>query len=189
MKIKALLLSFILVTSMIAGCAPKGGGTPTPQQNAQQQQQQQANKNTAPPDAVTTASIVRDEANFLKAVSKDGTWIIATLNDLTISKDIVLDGQFKNKDVLARKIALYTQDDNKKVTNRFTLTAPKLVVRSENARIQSGTFVGDVYVEANGFQLVDAKVQGNIYFANDGFKSTYKADSTSSVTGVAEVKK
>jgi hypothetical protein len=189
MKIKALLLSLTLVTAVIAGCTPKGGGTQTPQQNTQQQQQQQSNKNTASPDAVTTASIVRDEANFLKAVSKDGTWIIATLNDLTVSKDIVLEGQFKSKDVPARKIALYTQDDSKKVTNRFTLTAPKLIVRSENARIQSGTFIGDIYVEANGFQLVDAKVNGNIYFANDQYKSTYKADSTSSVTGVTEVKK
>ena len=38
------------------------------------------------------------------------------------------------------------------------------MVRSENTRIQEGTFVGDVYVEAPGFHLVGATVDGDIYF-------------------------
>ncbi|MCL6494616.1 MAG: hypothetical protein K6T54_07530, partial [Ignavibacterium sp.] len=61
------------------------------------------------------------------------TWIIATLNDLTFDKDLVLTGNLKNGkvdkvtglDSIQRKIALYTQDDKKNVTARFTLTAPK----------------------------------------------------------------
>jgi hypothetical protein len=147
-------------------------------------------------DAVTTASIVNDADAFVKATSKEGTWIIATLGDLKVDKEIKLDGEFKNgkkddkgNDVIQRKIGLYTQDADHKVTARFTLTAPKLTVTSPNARIQSGTFKGDVYVSVDNFQLVDAKIDGNLYFTTDTAKSTFKMDDKSSVTGVQELKK
>jgi len=147
-------------------------------------------------DAVTTASIVNDADAFVKATSKEGTWIIATLGDLKVDKEIKLEGEFKNgkkddkgNDVIQRKIGLYTQDADHNVTARFTLTAPKLTVTSPNARIQSGTFKGDVYVSVDNFQLVDAKIDGNLYFTTDTAKSTFKMDDKSSVTGVQELKK
>jgi peptidoglycan hydrolase-like protein with peptidoglycan-binding domain len=143
-----------------------------------------------PVDAVTTASLVNNAADFEKGISKDGRWIITTLNDLTINKDLVLDGVFKNgkksadgTDAIQRKIGLYTQDKNKKVTARFTLTAPKLTILSPNARIQSGTFIGDVYVSVSNFQLVDAVVDGNVYFTTQAAKDTFKMDAKSSITG------
>lgn len=147
-------------------------------------------------DAVTTASVVDSESAFKNAISSKGTWIIATLKDLTFTDDLVLDGQFTNgkkddqgKDIVQRKIALYTQDENRNVTNRFTLTAPTLTINSPYASIQHGTFVGDLYVSQDNFQLVDAKVDGNVYFTTDTAKSTFKMDDTSSVTGEQEVKK
>jgi peptidoglycan hydrolase-like protein with peptidoglycan-binding domain/glutaredoxin 2 len=150
---------------------------------------------TTPVDAVTTASIVNDAAAFEKAISKDGTWIIATLKDITINKDLVLTGALKNGkkdkvtglDAVQRKIALYTQDDKKNVTARFTLTAPKLTILSPNARIQSGTFKGDLYVSVSGFQLVDAKVDGNVYFTTQDAKDTFVMDAKSSITGKQEL--
>jgi len=142
-----------------------------------------------PTDAVTSASVVDNEASFKKAISKEGTWIAATLRDLTFTEDLVLEGQFIHKDAPARKIALYTQDADHKITNSFTLTAPKITIRSENARIQGGTFVGDVYVEANGFQVVNAKIQGNVYFAKDEYQASYSASDQGTVTGVTEVQK
>jgi hypothetical protein len=39
------------------------------------------------------------------------------------------------------------------------------------------------------FQLVDATVDGNVYFGSDTIKSTFKMDSTSKITGKQEVKK
>ncbi len=180
-RITLLVLCAIFAIAILGGC---GAQQPAPQQETPKTNEPEK-PNT---DAVTTASIVNNGEAFLKAASKDGTWIIATLNDLTIDKEIVLEGEFKNKDVVARKIALYTQDDDHKVTARFSLKAPKLTVKSENARIQSGTFVGDVYVEAKGFSLVDAKVEGNVYFASEEVKSTFKMDDKSSVTGKQEVK-
>ncbi|EQB86448.1 hypothetical protein J2Z44_000696 [Clostridium punense] len=192
MKAKAILLSIIMATTVLAGCGAKEEAkAPAP---ATQQTQPAATEKKA--DVVTTASIVKETEAFEKALGKEGTWIIASLNDITSTKDLVLDGEFKNgkkdkdgKDVIQRKIALYTQDADKKVTDRFTLTAPKLTIKSPNARIQSGTFKGDLYVETKDFQLVDAKVEGNVYFSSEEAKAGFKMDGTSSITGKQEVKK
>jgi len=138
-------------------------------------------------DAVSSASIVDNGAAFEKAISKDGTWIICTLNDLAIDKDLVLEGEFHDKNDptkdLKRKIGLYTQDDDHNVTARFSLTAPSLTIKSPNARIQSSTFIGDLYIYAKNFSLVDAKIDGNVYFATQEAKDTFNADEKSSITG------
>jgi len=138
-------------------------------------------------DAVASASIVRDEAAFEKAISTNGTWIPALLKDMTFSKELVLEGTFYDKNDRAkgekRKIALYTQDAKKNVILRFTLTAPKLTIKSPNANISKGTFKGDIYVSAPGFRLIDAKVDGNIYFTTDEAINSFQMDSTSSLTG------
>ena len=173
---KLMTLGLVLVFVLLAACGKNN--EPVAQEPV----------TDAAPDVVTTASIVNSEEAFLNAISKDGTWIIATLNDLTFDQDLVLEGEFTNRDVVARKIALYEQDADKNITASYKLTAPKLTVTSENARIQGGTFVGDVYVEANGFLLVDATVEGNIYFASEEFKASFDASENGEVTGVTEVK-
>lgn len=145
-------------------------------------------------DTETTASIVDEEAAFKSAISSQGTWIICTLKDLSFDEDLVLEGNFTNgkkddagNDVVQRKIALYTQDEDRNVTNRFTLKAPKLTINSPMASIQHGTFTGDLYVSQDNFKLVDAKVDGNVYFATDSAKSTFEMDAESSITGTQEV--
>jgi hypothetical protein len=149
---------------------------------------------STPVDVVTSASIVDNAADFEKGISKDGAWIICTLNDLTFEKELVLEGEFKNgkknadgTDAIQRKIAPYTQetleDGTKKVIDRFTITAPKLTINSPNARIQAGTFKGDIYVNVPNFQLVDATVEGNIYFLDNEAKDTFKVDEKSSILG------
>jgi peptidoglycan hydrolase-like protein with peptidoglycan-binding domain len=143
-----------------------------------------------PVDVVTSASVTDNVAVFEKSIGKDGKWIICTTKDLVTDKELVLEGEFKNgkknadgSDAIQRKIALYTQDDKHNVTARFNLTAPKLTIKSPMSRIQSGTFKGDVYVEVANFQLVDAKVDGNVYFTTQEAKNTFKMDAKSSVTG------
>ncbi|WP_070000763.1 hypothetical protein [Cellulosilyticum sp. I15G10I2] len=204
MKMKVLILAAALTASILAGCTPKAEAEPKPTETPTQEE---TNKDTTlteekstqdkeqKVDAVTTASIVDSEDAFEKAIGKDGTWIICALKDLTFEKDLVLEGEFKNgkknddgTDAIQRKIALYTQDDDRKVTNRFTLTAPKLTIKSPNARIQSGTFKGELYVETNDFQLVDAVVEGNIYFNSEDAKAGFKMDEKSSITGKQEVR-
>lgn len=146
-------------------------------------------------DAVTSASIVSDAAAFEKAISKDGKWIICTLNDLVIDKPLVLEGDFHDKNDpakdLKRKIGLYTHNnpENKKIaTHSFTLKAPSLTIKSPSATLQYGYFVGDIYVEANDFSLVNNTVTGNIYFTTQEARDTFTMDAGSSVSGVLEVK-
>lgn len=142
-------------------------------------------------DVITTASLVNEVAALKAGLSKDGKWIVTTIKDLVSKEEIVVDGTFLNgkkdkvtgADLIQRKLGLYTQDENKKVTARFTLTAPKMTVNSPNFRIQSGTFIGDVYVNAEGFQLVDAKVEGNVYYTTQAVKDSAKIDAKSVVTG------
>lgn len=174
-KVFSLGFVLVLVIALLAAC----GNNNEPVAN-----EPAANE----PDAITSASIVNTEDAFLNAISKDGTWIIATLGDMKIDQELVLEGEFTNKDVVARKIALYTQDEERNITASFKLTAPKLTVKSENARIQGGTFVGDVYVETNGFKLVKATVEGNVYFASEEIKATFDTSDAGVVTGVTEVK-
>ncbi len=190
MKLKALLLTFVLLISLFVGCtqqpAPAPAPTPPPQTTPPE----------TTPDVVTTASIVDNMEDFEKAISNNGSWLIATVTDLSSDKELVLDSDFKNgkkddagKDIIQRKIALYAQDENRKVTDRYTLTAPKLTINSLNARIQSGTFKGDVYVSSANFELVDATVDGNVFFTTDEAQSTFKMDETSNITGKQELKK
>ncbi|MGI6085498.1 MAG: hypothetical protein ACOYIF_08635 [Acetivibrionales bacterium] len=153
---------------------------------------------TASPDqdAKTTPSMVNTNEAFENAISDKGTWIICLLKDLSFDKDLVLEGEFTNgkkdsagKDIIQRKIALYEQDENRKVTARYTLTAPKLTIKSPEARIQSGTFKGDLYVSSKNFQLVDTTVEGNVYFTSEEAQSTFNMDTTSKITGKQELKK
>jgi len=177
-KILSLCLILVLSLALVAGCTSNDSSD-----------NNDSGDNT--PDVVTTASLVNDADAFAKAISKDGTWIICALNDLSTDQELVLDGEFYNKNDsssdLYRKIALYAQDADHNVTAEYTLTAPKLTIKSPNARIQNGTFVGDIYVEANGFNLKGADVQGNIYFASEEYKESFTTEDAT-VSGVIEVK-
>lgn len=192
MKIKAILLTVAVATTIFTGCAK-----PTPAPSTQTKTDPNTGTQTpAKTDTTTTASIVNSTAAFEKAISSTGTWIIAITGDLKDDKPLVLEGNFKNgkkdasgNDLIQRKLALYSQDANKNITARYTLTAPSMTIRSPKASFQHGTFKGDVYVETNDFQLIDAKVDGNVYFATDAAKAGFKADDKSSITGKQEIKK
>jgi hypothetical protein len=192
MKIKALLISLALATTLLAGCGAKQAApapAPAPATPAKTDTSS-APATPAKTDAVTSASITNDPAVFAQSIGKDGKWIIAINKDVTVDKDLVLEGDFKNeKGAVQRKIALYNQDAKYVVTARYTLTAPKITINSPMASIEHGIFKGDIYVETNDFKLIDNKVIGNIYFATDAAKAGFKMDAKSSVSGVQEVKK
>ncbi len=193
MKKTLILLLIISLISVFGGC---GGNDDTDNKNQDgdnttTEESNDQDKN----DAETTASIVNDEDAFKSAISSQGEWIICTLKDLSFDEDLVLDGNFTNgkkdeqgNDIVQRKIALYTQDEERNVTNRFTLKAPKLTINSPMASLQHGIFVGDLYVKQDNFKLVDMQVDGNIYFETETAKSTFTMDEASTVTGVQEVK-
>lgn len=188
-KIASVAAVFTFVLLVGCGTSTNNNANVTPTATATPGNTNNAGNTNNTTDAVTTASIVDNEEAFKHAISAEGSWIAATLKDLTFTEELVLEGEFTNKDEPARKIALYTQDAEHNITASYTLTAPKLTIKSKNARIQGGTFVGDVYVEAEGFKLVNATVEGNVYFANDQYQSTFDASDQGKVTGVTEVKK
>lgn len=194
MRIRIISLAALL-SLLLAGCASTGNGVQNPGPAATQTTAQTTAQATTS-DIVSSASTVDNAAAFEKAISNTGSWIIVVTKDVTVDKDIVLDGEFKNgkkdtagKDIIQRKVALYAQDANRNITARYTLSAPKFTINSPEASIQHGTFKGDLYVSAKDFQLVDTTVDGNVYFTTDDAKNTFKADSTSKVTGVQELKK
>lgn len=178
MKFAKILLVAGVSVALLAGCGANKEADKPSNQNQQV-------------DAQTSASIVNEGAAFTKAVSADGTWIVAILNDLTLNEEVTVAGEFHDKGAadgdIYRKIALYAQDADHKITASYTLTTPKLTVQSENLRIQGGTVKGDVYVEAKGFNLHEtATIDGNLYFANEEAQSTAKIEGK--VTGATEVK-
>ncbi len=202
MRVKAILLTLVLLVTFFVGCTKQPETTP-PATNPPTTNEPTPPPQTTPPettpDVTTTASIVNTEAAFEKAISSTGTWIIATLKDLTFTKDLTLDGEFKNgkkddkgNDVVQRKIAPYTQDENRNVTGTFKITAPKLTINSPNAGFWYGTFKGDIYVNAKNFTLYGATVDGNVYFMSDEAKSTFKKDESKQpvkISGKEEMKK
>jgi len=148
------------------------------------------------PNVGNTVSMVSTAAAFENAISSKGTWIISITKDLTIDKNLLVDGEYKNgkkdasgKDIIERKIDLYTQDEEKNINAKYTLTVPKLTINSPETCIEHGTFKGDLYVSSKNFKLVDAKVEGNVYFTTDEAKSTFKMDAKSIVTGKQELRK
>lgn len=135
-------------------------------------------------DTTTSASIVNIKDDLDHTLSSNGEWIALVNADIESDKDIIVEGKFWNRLKIQRKLTLYSQNKNNKTINNHKLTAPKMIVRSPNFRITGGTFIGDIYVEANGFKLEKSvTVIGNIYFKNSIYKRTLTVDKTATITG------
>lgn len=138
-------------------------------------------------DTVSSPSVVVDEESLLDAMSADGTWIVIFENDFSTDEELVFEGEFTNNGEVDRKLALYKSAEDHSVAERYTLEAPSITVKSPNTRFKAGTFVGDVYVEANNFKLTTGfTVDGNIYFENEEAKSTFTIQEGAEVTGTLE---
>lgn len=140
-------------------------------------------------DVTTGATQVQvsDEASLLEGLSSNGAWIVMFEDDITTDEDLVMVDGFENKGESERKLALYQQDADRNLTASFTLTAPSITLQNENTRLQNGTFVGDVYVEANGFKLVGGTIDGDLIFASEEFEASSEIDENSEVTGEIKV--
>ena len=175
MKSKTILLTSAVLAVLLVGCNMKA-----PNQTLKYL------KTT--PKVINTTSMVSSPYEFEKAISSNGTWIITLKKNITIDKDLVVNGEFKkDKDVIGRNIDLYSQDKNKNITDKFILTVPKLTINSPKTSIEHGTFKGDIYVSSNNFQLIDTTIEGNLYFTTSQAKATCKMDAKSKVTGKQEL--
>src|SRR6056297_1129938 len=134
-------------------------------------------------DTTSSASVPANDEQLVKALSSEGTWIVIFHDDYQTDKELVMEGEFKNRDEVDRKLALYASDADHNVTERYTLTAPSITVKSPKARFQNGTFVGDVYVESNNFALNGFTVDGDIYFETKEAKATFTINGGTEITG------
>ena len=133
-------------------------------------------------DTVSSASQVVDEDSLMTAVEE--SWILIIQQDLSVDEEIVLEGEFKNRDEIDRKLALYTSNEDHSVNERFTLEAPSITVNSPKTRFKAGVFVGDVYVVSENFKLTTGfTVEGNVYFENEAAKETFTIAGGATVTG------
>jgi hypothetical protein len=58
-----------------------------------------------------------------------------------------------------------------------------MIIKSPNTRYQAGIFEGNIIVEADGFTLYNATVEGNIYFASEEYQESAEITEDSEVTG------
>ncbi len=174
LKLKIVLLLLLVGMLVVTGCSP-----------ATEEPAEEPAEEVEEPDVVSgpTQTMATDEAAMLEGLSADGGWIVIFEDDMSTEEELVLAEGPTNDGEMARKLALYTQDADRNVTARFTLTAPKLTVESVNSRIQGGIFAGDVYVNAEGFRLADAVIEGNLYFASQDLLDAFDA-SEGEVTGM-----
>ncbi|MFO7849283.1 MAG: hypothetical protein R6V67_04915 [Spirochaetia bacterium] len=144
-------------------------------------------------DAVSgpTEFTATDASSLKEAVGPDGAWIILFEDDLEVDEEIMVYGatyEDGDADEPRRKLALYAQDSDRNVTDRYTLSVPRLVVHHMNTRIQSGIIDGDVYVEERGFELTGGgTIEGDLYFESEELRESATISDDSNVTGDIQI--
>jgi hypothetical protein len=177
MKVRFLvLLVGVVIGFVLIGCAgeEEGGG-----------EEEQADAGSRP-----TEVVIEESDDVQSAVGPDGAWIILFESDVTVDDEVTVEGEVyeeEGADEPRRKIALYAQDSDRNVTDRYTLTVPELVIEHENTLIQGGTVEGDVYVAASGFTLTDATIDGDLIFESEELRDEFELGDESEVTGEIEV--
>ncbi|MCL2046656.1 MAG: hypothetical protein FWG88_09780 [Oscillospiraceae bacterium] len=182
-KIMTSLLALILLaTVFLTSCNSQSSTTPSASPS-EQSSNEQSNK-PIEVDGITSASVKEssDSAKIIAGLSESGYWIFAVLSDVTLNEELVVSGEFHNKDDandrLYRKFSLYAQNEQHQVTAEYTLTVPLITVLSPNFRIQNGTIKGDIFVDADGFELYGCTLDGNLTF-----KTQEQMDSADIMTG------
>ncbi|CAM3136012.1 hypothetical protein GHI93_09165 [Lactococcus hircilactis] len=120
-------------------------------------------------------------ADLQKGFAKNGAWLNATKGDMDASgKTLTVEGLFLGDNAVARKLAIYNQDSNFKITARYTLTVGKIEVKSPGFYISNGTVKGNVDVFAAGFHgqtgqgvAGQATIDGNLTFASQALLDAY----------------
>jgi len=191
-KLSVLLMAFVLVAVFAAGCLDTPPPAPPAQSPASPTQ------SSTPPtpgdglDAITSASPKESgvPADIINGLADSGFWIFAILSDVTIDGELVVSGEFHQRDdpdqPIYRKLALYAQDADRNVTADYVLTVPLMTVKSPNFRIQNGVVKGDIVVDADGFELSGGTLQGNLTFKTQAQMDSAKLDE-GTVTGTVSV--
>ncbi|MCL1949673.1 MAG: hypothetical protein FWF59_08070 [Turicibacter sp.] len=139
-------------------------------------------------------SVVGNTAEELQAaMAADGPWVFGATADIDSDDVITVDGNvYKTNDEslgYTRKIGLYSRVGNgdRTIASVFNLTAPSIVVNAENTMIMGGEVENlgdldwpvvdaDIYVNANGFELISVIVNGDIIFSSQAYADSANLD-------------
>lgn len=186
-RLVLLVSSLVVSAAILSGCASKASQPAATTTTT-------TTSTAAKVDATTGASQTTDEASFEKAISKDNSnYMVITNRNLTFTKDLTVESGIKKgangaADTVTRSLGLAALGADKKVSTKYTLTVPRLVINGENEKIEYGIVKGDIYVQAKGFTTKAATIDGNLYFATQELKDAFKLDAASKVTGQTAVK-
>lgn len=183
-KILALVCGVILNLCLFSGCNSQDKSLVKDKENAE----------NSIHNEVKSTSIVTNEEELRVAVKE--SYSITLKDDIKCESNIVMEGEFSKTDTtesnkvieVGRELNLFYIDDNTNIINNYRLEAPNLIINSKDTTLKGGKFIGDIYVESNGFILDDTKVDGNIYFRNLEFKESFVIKNTSNISGEIGVK-
>jgi hypothetical protein len=182
MKFKFIVVLLLVSMLVIVGCTPTDTTEEVEPPQVPAEPAEPADdpddETAEDPDAVShpTQSVVVDEDSLIEGLSAEGGWIVIFGEDMSTEQELVLEEGPTDNGEPTRKLALYTQDADRNVLERFTLTTPQLTIESPNSRIQGGTLAGDVIVDAENFQLTDAVIEGNLIFTSQEYHDSFEND-------------
>ena len=192
MKVNRIKLATLTTTLLVAGGILTACGSNDSASTSSSSSVSSSAETSSKEEVVSGASISDKATVIEKALGSNGNWIVAITDNVTMSKDLIVSGEFHKKgddsQEIYRKLALYSQDESHNVTDEYTLEVPAMTVKTENFNIVHGTVQGDIIVKANGFTLDGAKVDGNIVFEKEEYKTSAVLDQDdASVTGKISV--
>lgn len=184
MKVKFGIVVYLLVISLFIGC---NGVNNKISENSNEIERSEENDNFQ-----DTLMVLNEEE---LAISLKEDYSITIKNDIEANNELIMEGDFSKTDTteenkvshIGRELNLFYIDTSNNRINSYTLSVPKLVIKSNDTTIRGGKIKGDIYVESNGLILDDTKVEGNIYFKDKKNKDSFKLENTASVSGNIEI--
>lgn len=184
MKVKFRIVLYLLIIGLFIGCNEVN--------NKIDSNENKIEINEGNHDFKGTLIVVNEEE---LSIALKENYSITIKNDIDSNKELIMEGDFFKTDTtegnkvsyIGRKLNLFYMDNSTGSINSYTLSVPKLVIRSNDTTIKGGKIKGDIYVESDGLILNDTKVEGNIYFKDTKNKESFKLENTASVSGNIEI--
>ena len=115
-------------------------------------------------DEFQNTEFVKNEGELTYALTND--YSITITDNITSDNPLIIEGEFFKTDTteennvvkVGRKLNLFSKDEDNNIINNYVLEAPSLTIQSENTIIKGGTFIGDIYIKAKGFEIDNTKV-------------------------------
>lgn len=186
MKVKFGIVLYLLVISLFIGCNEVNNKI------NEISNENEIEGNSGKDDFQGSLMVVNEEE---LAIALKEDYSITIKNDIEGNNELIMEGDFSKTDTteenkvthIGRELNLFYIDNNNNVINNYTLSVPKLVIKSKDTTIKGGKIKGDIYVESDGLILDDTKVEGNLYFKDKKNKDSFKLENTASVSGNIEI--